>query len=234
MTGPGLALIEGELATHGITLDAVQCDRLARYAALLLHWNRRINLVGTRDPRILWRRHLLDCLMLETVPRRPALHRWLDVGSGAGLPGIVLAIVHPEYHVTTVDSVARKATFLAEATRQLGLPNVTCIRDDARRLATQPGFMPFDALVARAFGPLATLLELGVSLLQPSGEVWAMKGRRWQTEASGLSPALQRAYLAPPQVHPYCLAATPEPTGTADAEAVVLIYRRPSAPPTAA
>lgn len=232
MSGHGPARIEAALARHGIALDDRQRDGLTRYAALLLHWNRQINLVGARDPDALWQRHLLDCLMLETVPRSPSLRRWLDVGSGAGLPGLVLAIMHPEYQVTVVDSVARKATFLREAARQLGLANTDCIREDVRRLAARPGFAPFDALVARAFGPLAALLELGLTLLRPGGEVWAMKGRRWSDEAGALPAALRDAYAAPPGVHAY--RPEPAPGEPAGDEAVVLVYRRLPGPATGA
>lgn len=233
MSADGLALIQGDLATRGIALEAAQRERLGRYAELLLHWNQRINLVGAHDAPTLWRRHLLDCLLLEAVPRGPALRRWVDVGSGAGLPGVVLAIVHPEYHVTAVESVARKATFLREAARQLGLSNLDCVRQDVHRLAAQPGFAPFDALVARAFGPLSALLRLGQSLLRPGGEVWAMKGRRWEAEARQLPPALQAAYAAP-AVHAYNVSSGPVPAGQVGGEGVVLVYRLAPAPLTPA
>jgi 16S rRNA (guanine527-N7)-methyltransferase len=210
--------IDPALIAHGITLDAAQRERIARYAALLEHWNRRINLVGTHDPAALWQRHLLDCLMLETVPRDPALQTWVDAGSGGGLPAVLLAIVHPEYRITAVESVAKKATFLQEAARQLGLSNLTCERRDVWHLAETPGFRPFDALVARAFRPLGDLLALGRRLVRPGGAVWAMKGRRWEEEAAALPPELRAAFPSAPAVHAYRL----EPGG----EGVILVYRR--------
>ncbi|HKI98729.1 MAG TPA: 16S rRNA (guanine(527)-N(7))-methyltransferase RsmG [bacterium] len=218
MTDPGLVLIAPELEARGIELDALQRERLVRYAALLQHWNRRINLVGTQDSAELWQRHVLDCLMLASVPPNPALRRWLDVGSGAGLPGIVLAILRPDVDVTAAETVAKKATFLQEAARQLDLPNFHCLRQDVHRLAGRPDFVPFDALVARAFGPLGGLLALGVALLRPAGEVWAMKGRRWAAEAAQILPAVLAAYEPTPGVHPYCLEDQPE--------GFLLVYRR--------
>jgi 16S rRNA (guanine527-N7)-methyltransferase len=219
----GYALIAPELSARGIAPSAAQRERLERYAALLLHWNRRINLVGTHDPAELWQRHLLDCLMLQAVPRDPALQRWVDVGSGAGLPGIVWAIVHPELHVTAVESVARKATFLQEAARQLGLSNFACVRQDVHRLAATPGFATFDALLVRAFGPLGGVLRLGLELVRPGGELWAMKGRRWAAEAEQVPPEVRAGYRSAPAVHPYRLGE--------GAEAVILVYRRAPAVP---
>lgn len=218
--GPaGFAAIAPVLAAHGIRLDPAAQARIERYAALLAHWNRRVNLVGTRDEAALWHRHILDCLMLEALPRDPALRRWLDAGSGGGLPGVLLAIVHPDWHVTAGERVARKATFLAEAARSLALPNLTVCREDVHRLADAPAFVPYDALVARAFAALEHLLALGRTLLRPGGEVWAMKGRRWEAEAARVPPQVLAAYAARPHVHEYRL---PGPGG----EGVVLVYHR--------
>jgi 16S rRNA (guanine527-N7)-methyltransferase len=222
--------VDAELTAHGIVLGSAARERLLAYAALLLHWNRRINLVGARSAEDLWRRHLLDCLMLETVPRDPALRRWVDAGSGGGLPAIVFAIVHPDLHVSAAESVAKKATFLAEAARQLGLSNLLCLHGDAYRLPATPAFVPFDALLARAFAPLGELLALGLRLVRPGGQLWAMKGRRWEAEAAAIPAELRAAFGDPPAVHAYRLGPR--------AEGVILVYRRPEAlqppPPTGA
>jgi 16S rRNA (guanine527-N7)-methyltransferase len=217
MTRPAFALGEAQLAAHTLALSAAQRETIAHYVALLRHWNRRINLVGTQDAETLWQRHVLDCLMLATVPRPPAPRHWIDVGAGAGLPGVLLAILYPADRITAVESVARKATFLREAARQLALANFACAHADVRRLHEEPGFAPVDALVARAFAPLAELLALGPALLLPGGEVWAMKGRRWPAEAAQVPPALLAAYEPAPGVYPYRLGP--------DADGVVLVYR---------
>lgn len=226
MSGAGFGAIAPALELHGVRLDDDARERIERYVALLEHWNRAINLVGARDAPALWQRHILDCLMLESVPRPEHLRRWLDVGSGAGLPGVLLAIVHPHWDVTAVESVARKATFLQEAARTLDLRNLAVLRADVDHLAAAPGFRRFDALVARAFGSLERLLALGGVLLRPGGELWAMKGRRWREEADRLPAALLTLYDADPRVHAYRL--------DAGGAGVVLVYRRHGPAPTGA
>jgi 16S rRNA (guanine(527)-N(7))-methyltransferase RsmG len=226
MSAAELPFIEGALAAHGIAPDAAARERIVAYVALLAHWNRRINLVGTHDAATLWRRHVLDCLMLETVPRAPALRRWLDAGSGAGLPGVLLAILHPELRVEAVESAARKATFLGEVARQLQLANFACTRADAWKLAGTPAFAPPDALVARALAPLDDLLALGAALLRPGGELWAMKGRRWADEAAQVAPPRRAAFEPQPGVHAYAL--------EGGADGVILVYRRAGPGPTGA
>lgn len=228
MSTEGFQSIVPVLAAHGIRLDPTAQSRIERYVALLEHWNRRINLVGTRDPKTLWHRHVLDCLMLEGYPRDPALLRWLDAGSGAGLPAVLLAILHPHWQVTAAERVARKATFLQEVVRTLALDNLTVLRADVHRLGDALDFVPYDALVARAFAPLDELLVLGRKLLRPAGELWAMKGRSWKAEAARVPPAVLAAYEAPPRVHTYRLG------DHGGGDGFVLVYRRHKQAPTEA
>ena len=233
MSAQPFAAITPELARHGISVDPATARRIERYADLLQRWNRRINLVGARDAATLWQRHILDCLMLETVPRPAGPRTWLDVGSGGGLPGLLLALLHPNDRVTAVESVAKKATFLQEAARQLALGNFVCIHGDVWRLAGSPGFTPSDALVARAFGSLADLLALGSTLLRPGGSVWAMKGRRWEAELAAVPQATRAHYEPAPDVHAYRLAAlAPAARGAAApvaGEGWVLVFHRRAA-----
>lgn len=212
------AFFEPLLASHGIRLTAAQRRLLADYAALLERWNRRINLVGTRDRATLWRRHVADCLMLETVPRPATPRTWLDVGAGAGLPAVPLAVLHPEDRVLAVETVAKKVTFLQEVARGLPLPNLVPLRGDVYALAGDPAFAPCDVLVARAFAALPALLALGLALLRPGGEVWAMKGRRWEAEAATVPPPVRAGYADGPQVTAYRL--------DAEEEGCILVYRR--------
>ncbi len=158
--------------------------------------------------------------MLEAVPRGPALHEWLDVGAGAGLPGLLIALLHPEYRVTGTDTVAKKVTFQQEAARVLGLANYTALRADVNRLARDPAAQArYDAVVARAFADLAVLLPLARALLRPGGELWAMKGARWAEELERV-PADARAAFAPePRRFAYRLDA-------AGTEAVILVFRK--------
>lgn len=220
MSGAGWALIAPALAAHGIAVDDARRARIEEYAALLLHWNRRINLVGATTPETLYTRHVLDCLMLETVPRDAALRRWVDIGAGAGLPGVLVALLHPDYTVTAVESAARKATFLREAARTLGLENLAVHRGDVHALARSPqGAGRFDVAVARAFAALDELMAVGARLLRPGGELWAMKGTRLAEEQARVRRGHAAAFEPVPRTYPYRFAEWGQ-------EGVIAVYRR--------
>lgn len=225
MTDDPLSPLDPALAAHGVTLSPSQRARLATYVALLEQWNARINLVGTTDRHTLLHRHLLDCLLLATIPGAARPRHWLDVGAGAGLPGLLLAVLFPAHRVTLVDTVAKKVTFQQVAVRTLGLDNAAPLRADAAQLA--PGdspFGPFDALVARAFAGLAHLLALGADLLPAGGEVWAMKGRRLAEEQARVPAATLAAYEPEPRLHTYAWA--PGEASTAVGGTVAVYTRR--------
>lgn len=157
------------LADMHLELRADTRARLLAYLELLAHWNRAYNLTAVRDPAEMVSRHLLDSLAAL-----PFLHgRTLaDLGSGAGLPGIPLAIARPDLVVTLIESNGKKARFLREAVRALPLPNVT-----VRETRVQDVAGPFEIVTARAFASLADMLLWGGHLLAPQGRWLAMKGR---------------------------------------------------------
>ena len=167
------------LAALGLDADALAPPLLA-YLALLLRWNRTYNLTAIRDPRQMVTRHLLDSL---------AMHRFIDsgtladLGTGPGLPGIPLAIAHPGLSVTLVESNGKKARFLREAVRQLGLANARVAESRAEAL-DEPG--AYDALTARALDTLAGIVAVGGHLLAPGGRLLAMKGVRPDEEIAAL------------------------------------------------
>lgn len=209
-TSDPISLIDSELNAFGIFPDRVQRDRLNQFVELLESWNRRINLTGARDRATLMRRHILDCLMLETVARPSSFGAWADLGSGAGLPAFPLAIMHPEYSVTSVEKVGKKTTFQQFAARALGLKNLTLHKGNivplAERMDLNPEFdTMFDAVVARAFAKLPLLMELGAKLLRPGGQLWAMKGNRWREEFSKVSPQHLERFAPGPKTHTYTL-----------------------------
>ncbi|MFN3262220.1 MAG: 16S rRNA (guanine(527)-N(7))-methyltransferase RsmG [Pikeienuella sp.] len=154
-------------------------DRLDAYAALLLKWNRRINLIARSTVDDLWRRHILDSAQFaKHAP--PDLRRWADIGSGAGLPGLIVAIclkeTHPAARVTLVEKDERKAAFLAEVVASLDLDA------EIQRVRLAPDMRPpfeanFDVVSARAVAPLAELLSLAAPLLAPGGLCILAKGR---------------------------------------------------------
>lgn len=165
--------LRGELerGLQALAVDPRHAAPLLDYLQLLDRWNRTYNLTAIRDPRAMVGKHLLDSL---------AMHRHLDgigtladLGTGPGLPGIPLAIVCPALEVTLVESNGKKARFLREAVRRLGLGNAHVA--ESRIEAFDPPAR-FDAITARALATLPRILALGGHLLAPRGRLLAMKG----------------------------------------------------------
>ena len=156
---------------EALGLPAALATPLLAYLALLARWNATYNLTAIRDPRDMLAKHLLDSLAMQPFVR--GLRTLADLGTGPGLPGIPLAIATPGLQVTLVESNGKKARFLREAVRQLGLGNVQVA--ESRIEAFQPG-THFDAITARALATLPLILELGGHLPGPGGRLLAMKG----------------------------------------------------------
>lgn len=162
-------------------LDVAHADPLLAYIALLARWNRTYNLTAIRDPHEMVSRHLLDSLTMHA--HLDGVARLADLGTGPGLPGIPLALVRPGLQVALVESSGKKARFLREAARSLGLANVEVIH--ARIEAVdRPG--AFDAITARALATLPQILALGGHLLAPTGRLLAMKGVLPEQEIAAL------------------------------------------------
>ena len=161
---------ELEAGLDALALPRALAPRLLDYLALLARWNQAYNLTAIRDPREMLSKHLLDSLaMADFVDDE----RLADLGTGPGLPGIPLAIARPGLQVALVESNGKKARFLREAVRTLGLANAQVV--EARIEAVDaPG--RFDAITARALATLPKILELGGRLLAPEGRLLAMKG----------------------------------------------------------
>ena len=171
----------------GWALAPEQEAALLRYLALLGRWNQVYNLTAVRDPAEMLTHHLLDCLAVVRPLRgflaeRPA-PRLLDVGSGGGLPGIVLALLCPEVDVTCVDTVGKKAAFIRQAGAELRLANLTAVHARVETLPPAPGY---DLVTARAFSSLALLEQLTHPLLRANGVWAAMKGQRPDEEMNEL------------------------------------------------
>ncbi len=165
------ARLAGGAAGLGVALDEQQRQQFARLVDALLHWNKAFNLTAITDrPRILTH-HLLDSLAAQADL---AGNRVADVGTGAGFPGLPLAIVNPDRHFTLIDSVDKKLRFVDHAARELGLANVETRHSRVEQL--RPG-APFDTVIARAFAPLPRLAGWIAPLCGPGTRVVAMKGR---------------------------------------------------------
>lgn len=170
LSAPSLAIrLADGLAAMDLEPAPEAQAKLLAYLELLAKWNRAYNLTAVRDPVEMVARHLLDALAVLPFVHGMTL---ADLGSGAGLPGIPLAIARPDLAVTLIESNGKKARFLREAARALPLPNVV-----VREARVQEAAGPFDVVTARAFASLADMLAWGGHLLAAGGRWLAMKGR---------------------------------------------------------
>lgn len=166
------------VAELALVLDESAIERLLDYVELLARWNQAYNLTAVRDPVDMVTRHVLDSLAVVPHLRGESL---ADLGSGAGLPGIPLAIAAPHRAIVLVDSNGKKARFLREAVRRLGLSRVEVAESRVEDVAGA-----FDGIVARAFASLADMLAAGGHLLAPGGRWLALKGRFPQDELTAI------------------------------------------------
>lgn len=164
------------LDTLGLASSDTDQGRLLSYLRSLAKWSAKQNLTAHRDPLEMVTHHVLDSATVMPFVRGTEC---LDVGSGAGFPGVVIACLRPDMHVTLLDAVARKMSFCRHASAVAGIGNVRCVHG---RLEQQDGSARFDTLVARAFTSLSRLYELGAPLLSREGRIVAMKGRRDDAE----------------------------------------------------
>jgi 16S rRNA (guanine527-N7)-methyltransferase len=170
-------------------------ERAERFAGLLATEGVKRGLIGPREAPRLWERHLLNCAVLgEVIPEGATV---CDIGSGAGLPGVVLAIARPDLTVTLVEPLLRRSTFLTEVVAELGLESVTVERCRADALH---GKARFDVVTSRAVAPLARLLEWSMPLVAPEGVMVAMKGGSVAEEISAAGPIVGRLGTSRPEV----------------------------------
>jgi 16S rRNA (guanine527-N7)-methyltransferase len=168
-----LMLREGA-AQLGLTLSDRQCERLLAYGALILKWNKVYNLTALRDPATVLTHHLLDSLSVVGPLKRawPGRAKLLDVGAGAGLPGVVIAILREDIDVSCLDAVAKKAAFVQQVAAELGLPNLRGVHARVESLAGS-----YELISSRAFASLPDFFNGSKHLLAPAGIWLAMKGK---------------------------------------------------------
>jgi len=193
MTSPVLDLPPAPPAAAGVFGDRL--PTAVRYAELLAGPGVERGLVGPREPARLWERHLLNCAGLSELLEPGELV--LDIGSGAGLPGLVLAVLRPDVHLELVEPLLRRATFLTEAVDALGLTNVVVRRNRAEELA---GKVLADVVTARAVAPLDRLAGWALPLLRADGRLLALKGEQAAAELTAGRPALRKAGAASAEV----------------------------------
>ena len=186
---------------------AERLEVAVRYAEMLATTGVVRGLIGPREAPRLWERHLLNCAVLEEVI--PPGASVCDIGSGAGLPGIVLAIVRPDVSVTLVEPLLRRVTFLDEVVQELTLDNVTVVRG---RAEDQHGGRRYDVVTSRAVAALPKLLDWSLPLVAPEGEVIALKGSNVATEVGEAADLLRKHGCAPATVVELGVGRSVEPT----------------------
>ena len=193
-SGPAARATDADLATilaEGagqleLDLDGARIDRLVAYLRLIERWNATYNLTAVRDVRTMATQHVVDCLAaiatLRTLLRSDKRPRILDVGSGAGLPGVVVAIVDAAVDVVCVDSVGKKAAFITQVAASLALENLNVMHARVESIASSPAY---EIVVSRAYASLADLVRSTRHLLAPDGWWLAMKAKISAEELSG-------------------------------------------------
>lgn len=166
-------LIGEGASTLGIDLSVKQQESFLSYLSLLLFWNSRLNLTSIRDPELIVRRHFLDSIAI--IRFLSPVGRLLDLGSGAGFPGLPLKIVLPQKEVVLLEARRKKANFLREVVRKLNLKGVEVIEGRAEEMNAED-IGPFDEVVTRAFGSVDIFLQISFPLLRSKGRSLMMHG----------------------------------------------------------
>ncbi|MFA9440929.1 16S rRNA (guanine(527)-N(7))-methyltransferase RsmG [Uliginosibacterium sp. sgz301328] len=183
--------LDERIAALGLDLSRETCDKLLAYVALILKWNKVYNLTAIRDEAQAIDLHIADSL---TLLPHVDVARLADIGAGAGLPGLVLAICRPQLQVELVDTVDKKCVFMRQAAGQLGLANVKVHHTRVEKWQPEA---PFDAITSRAFAELADFIAWTEHLLAPQGKWLAMKGVYPSDEISRLPGGVRVAESIP-------------------------------------
>ncbi|MCQ2797924.1 MAG: 16S rRNA (guanine(527)-N(7))-methyltransferase RsmG [Bacilli bacterium] len=176
------------LTSQFLPLSDSQIEAFKKYAVLLREWNAKFNLTAITEESEVVEKHFYDCLLPFKSIKFENINA-IDLGSGAGFPGLVFAIAMPTWNITLVDSTNKKCTFLKEAAKELGLTNVTVINARAEELGMRG---QFDLVSARAVAPLYLLLELAMPLLKVNGTFLSMKGSKAEEEIKEAKDAFRK------------------------------------------
>ena len=195
-----LGALKGVASRLTLDLTEPQASALLNYLNLLERWNATYNLTSVRTPAAMLTQHLADCLAVQGPLQRELLDRsgvrLLDVGSGGGLPGVVIAVLHPEYEITCVDAVGKKAAFIQQVAVELRLANLRARHSRVEALAGAS----FDVITARAFSSLPDLVRLTRKHLRRDGVWLAMKGKTPTDEIEALPADIEVFHVEPLQV----------------------------------
>jgi 16S rRNA (guanine527-N7)-methyltransferase len=200
----------------GVSVSATTLARLGDYLARLLAMNEQMNLTAIKDGESAWERHVLDALtLLPLLADVPAGARLVDIGSGGGIPGLVLAIARPDLHVTLVEATQKKASFLSAVSAAMGLSNVSVRAERAEVFGKGELRDAFDVVTARAVARMVTLAPLTLPFARPGGLVLLIKGQRADEELAEARSVIAKQHA----IHERTIAT---PTGR-----VVVLRRKP-------
>lgn len=179
------------LKTAGISLSDRQKQQLVGYVEMLHKWNKAYNLTSVRDPQQMLVRHILDSIVVE-----PHLvgERFIDVGTGPGLPGVPLAIVRPGAHFTLLDSLGKRVRFLKQVQHELKLDNIMPVQSRVEEFAGEP---PFDGVISRAFASLNDMVSWCHHLPGQQGRFYALKGVLPEEEIAALPAGFRVENISP-------------------------------------
>lgn len=224
-----------EVARWGVLLNDQQQAQFADYLALLLAWNDRLNLTAIRDPAGIKLRHFLDSLTCATITGNLDQQKVIDIGSGAGFPGLPLKILYPAMRLTLVDSVAKKCHFLEVVAQELGLKEVEVISGRAEALGQMVTYREqYDWVLARGVAELRILAEYLLPLCRLGGHILAQKGPSLTEEIAASEQALNQLGGGRPAIYPVQLPGREQPHSLVLIEKIAntpAIYpRRPGIP----
>lgn len=182
------------LKQTALSITDQQKQQLVKLVLLLVKWNKAYNLTSVRDPMEMLVKHILDSLVVSPYLQG---QRFIDVGTGPGLPGLPLAIVNPDKHFVLLDSLGKRISFIRNAIRELGLNNVETVL--SRVEVYQPDHQ-FDGVLSRAFASLKDMVDWCHHLPAPNGKFYALKGQYHQQEVEQLDPMMKIEQVIPLQV----------------------------------
>ena len=186
-------ILAARAAAEGIALTEAQIGQFAIYNNMLVDWNTRMNLTALTAPEDVAVKHIIDSLTAYDPVLFDAAEALIDVGTGAGLPGIPLAVYVPHIHVTLMDALQKRVRFLTEVTAAMGLTNTRCIHARAEEAAhTAEHHAAYDIAVSRAVARMPVLLGYTLPLVRVGGTVLALKGRAYIEEAEEGAAAAER------------------------------------------